>query len=196
MHTLHRRALRGARALFLVSSVGTALLGAAATPVPGMLVLAPCLGVLAAAVTALIGTDDLRQPSSRRTVVYAGTAGVLLVPFANGVELLGGVGGAVLLGLLVVGPLLIAGLAMPPGSGDVATMRELLAVLPTEQLLEEWRASEELCGSPADRAMTVELRAHLIEELSRRDPEGVSGWLATGDSSPESHIRADRGRAG
>ncbi|MEK0397388.1 hypothetical protein WNX13_10345, partial [Lactobacillus delbrueckii] len=81
--------MRGARLALLVTVVGVALLGSVATHWMGMLVFAPALGAILAAVVALV------DPSARKGMVVAAGVGVVLVPFANGLVLLGTAGGTV-----------------------------------------------------------------------------------------------------
>lgn len=195
-----RTAVRWARALVLVAVVAISLLGAVVTPLLGMLVIAPLLGAFLAGSLALVDTDFPRETSARRGVAYSAVAGVLLVPLANGLVGLGTLGGAIVLGLLVLAPLLVVDWGTSPASpateAALMPLRELLPVLPTAQLLDEWRMTEDLLGSPSHHATAAGVRALLLDELSRRDPEGVAGWLAAGGPSPDLHIRADRGLPG
>ena len=189
--------VRRVRMVLLVVVVAVALLGAVVTPALGMLVIAPLVGTVLAGALALVDPDFPRDTSSRRGVVYAAAAGVLLVPLANGLVALGSLGGVVLLVLLALGPL-VATDGPVDEAGEVPSpgvLAELLPALPTAQLLAEWRASEALVGSPSRQAAAAEVRALLLDELSRRDPDGVAGWLGAG-GSPESYISPDRDRAG
>ena len=183
-------AVRGIRAVLLATVVGMALLGAVVTHWMGMLVVAPGLGAALAAAVALV------DPAARQGVLYAGVAGVVLVPFANGLALLGTAGGGIALALLVLGPVVAVDWSTSPEEPDPTALRELLRRLPTADLLEEWQASGDLLRSPEERARAAGVRALLLDELSRRDPGGVAGWLAAGSPSPDPHIRADRGRPG
>ncbi|MGY1752634.1 hypothetical protein [Blastococcus sp. SYSU D01042] len=191
LHAGWRVLVRTGAVLVLGLSCGIALLGALVTHWTGMLVFAPLLGAAAAAVVALVG------PSSRPALVHAAVAGTVLVPFANGLVLLGSAGGALLLALLTVGPLLLLGWSAaedtPVGR---TTLPELLQLLPTAELIEEWRATEELHRDPAQRSTASVVRAALLDELSRRDPDGVAAWLAGGDPVPDRYIRTDRDLAG
>jgi hypothetical protein len=75
--------------------------------------------------------------------------------------------------------------------GDSAHLRRVLPELPDDALLREWGDSADLLGpdvDPATRVAAAELRALLIDELSRRDPAGVERWLRTGDSRPDQHL--------
>jgi hypothetical protein len=74
---------------------------------------------------------------------------------------------------------------------DITYLRRVLPDLPDEVLLREWRASALRLGpdvDPGTRAAAVELRALLIDELSRRDPAGVERWLRAGGSDPDPHL--------
>jgi len=165
------------------------VLGALVTHWMGMLVVAPGLGVGLAAVVASFGRE------ARRGMLHAAATGVVIVPFANGLELLGRAGGGLLLALLLVAPLVAAEWSVSrreaPAASDVTALRELLPLLPTADLLVEWRASEDLLRSPSDRASAAGIRALLLDELSHRDPGGVAGWLEAGGSAPDAYIRSD-----
>lgn len=195
-----RTAVRSAQACLLATMVAIALLGAVVTPLMGMLVFAPCLGALVGGVVALLHSDFPHEPSSRRAFVYAVATGTMLIPFANGLVGLGSAGGVVLFALLVLGPLLAAdrmAAEMGEAAGsDVEALSALLPVLRTAQLLAEWEATENLLSSPRHHAVAAEIRALLLDELSRRDPAGVAAWLAAGRASPQRYIRADHGLAG
>lgn len=186
-----RCVIRGTGVVLLATVAGTALLGAVATHWAGMLIVAPGLGAVLAAVVALV------DPSARRGMFWAGVTGVVLVPFANGLVLLGAAGGSVALVILCLGPVVAVGWSAFPEDPrvreDLTALREMLPLLPTADLLEEWRASEDLLRSPPDRAAAAGIRALLLDELAHRDPRGVAGWLSAGGSSPDAYIRADRG---
>lgn len=181
--------------------VGVLLVGALFTPPLGMLVLAPVVGVGAMVVHALVHWSccDERWPAPRRLLDVA-AAGAGLVPWTQGVRTLGEVGtvlgavSVVLLGLLVLHPCTPAGAG--PGveqvpSGDDST-GALLALLPLDMLLAEWRAA---CAPSAPTGAAA-LRTRILDELSRRDPSGVQRWLDAGAAGPlEPHLRG-RDRAG
>ena len=133
------------------------MLGALVTHWMGMLVVAPGLGVVLAGVVASFG------PAARRGMPYAAATGVVLVPFANGLELLGSVGGGLFLALLLLAALVAAEWSASREEAapatDVTGLGELLPLLPTADLLEKWRASEDLLRSPSDRATAAVIRS-------------------------------------
>ena len=190
-----RAILQWGRATALTLFLGIAVLGALVTPWVAMVLIGPAAGALFALTVALAQAAPLQTPESRRMVVYAAVTGVLLLPFAAGVGTLGAIGGAVLLVLFVVGALVagdrVATLTDPPAVRGVIELRELVTVLPTARLLDEWRATEELLRRPGQRAVAAELRALLLDELARRDSAAVGRWLAEGGRSPDAYIRVD-----
>jgi hypothetical protein len=197
---LWRTFIRCGWVLVLATSVGVALLGAVVTPLMGMVVFAPCLGALVGGVVALLEPDVRRERYAHPALVYAIATGTMLVPFANGLVGLGTAGGVILIGLLVLVPLLAAD-RMDATAGtaavrDVGALAELLPALRTSRLLDEWEATDDLLRSRRHRAIAVEVRGLLLDELSRRDPEGVAAWLAAGDVSPHDHVRSDGDQAG
>ena len=187
-----RCVVRGAGVLLLATLAGTALLGALVTHWTGMLLVAPGLGAVLAAVVAVV---DHR---AHRGMLWAGVTGVVLVPLANGLVLLGTAGGAVALVAWSAGPVLalgwVATLEEPAVRDDPTALREMLPRLPTADLLEEWRSTEGLLHGPGDRAAAARIRSLLLDELAHRDPGGVTEWLSAGGASPETHLRADRDR--
>jgi hypothetical protein len=62
-------------------------------------------------------------------------------------------------------------------------------------LLREWRSTGEHMQAGADperRAEAIRVRTLLLEELSCRDPAGVTRWLSEGDEdAPEQYLRGD-----
>jgi hypothetical protein len=181
-----------------VCVVPVALLGAVATPAWAMATLSPLLGLFVAGAVLTVDPGS-PGPARRRTGVLAAVAGAVSVPFVVGLGLLGGVGLAVTLLLFLLGPFLAAEwLLGTAGSGAaagwLAQVTPVVASLPTDRLLSAWGTTEEvLRWRPAagDRAAAVALRAALLDELARRDPEGVERWLRVGDGPPDRHIRAD-----
>jgi hypothetical protein len=176
--------------------VAAALVGAVVTPWWWMLLFAPVLGALAGGTVAVVDPGFPREPSSRRLVCYAVGVGVLLLPFGTALPALGDAGGLIAVVLLGVGSLVAADRlpeddAVPPVR-DVAALGAVLSVLPTAELIEEWEATEELLRSPLHRRTAAEVRGLLLEELTRRDPAGVSRWLTAGGASPEPHLGTDR----
>ena len=186
-HPVRRAVVRGVGFLLLAAVATIALLGALVAPWTAMLLVAPALGAFLAGVALLLG------PSGRRDALWMGAAGLLLVPLSHGLLLLGTAGGAVLLLLLALGPLVVGAWPAAAGSAsELSGVPDLLAALPVAELLEEWRASERTLRSSPDPTVVAEVRAMLLDELSRRDPAGVAAWLASGGDEPADHVRADR----
>jgi hypothetical protein len=68
----------------------------------------------------------------------------------------------------------------------------------TSRLLEQWHSSEEglYCGDPHRRLAAVQLRALVLDELSRRDPAGVERWvMEDGVGLPPRHVENGREEA-
>jgi hypothetical protein len=193
---LWRPVVRWVRFLVLGTVVGTALAGSLATHWMGMVLFAPGLGAFFAGVIAVVDTDFPGEPASRRAVAYSFASGVLLIPLANGLVMLGTTGGAVLVVLLVVGPFLLGDWMLSEVEPDLGALAELLPALTTATLLREWEATEDLLRVARNHATAAALRSLLLDELSRRDPGGVAAWLAAGGGSPADFIRADRDLAG
>ncbi|MCF6745483.1 hypothetical protein E9529_14630 [Blastococcus sp. KM273128] len=194
------RAVRWGRVLITTTFLGTALVGALVAPWQSTLLHGPALGVVLGGVAALATGGYPREPAPRRLVVHATAAGVLLVPFGAALPVLGSLGGLVALVVLVVGPLVAADqLAADPAVEirDAVEAGAVLPALPTAELVDRWLVTDELLlRSGRHRARTAEVRARLLEELSRRDPDGVTAWLAAGGGSPRPHLRTDGDVAG
>ncbi|MGY1845404.1 hypothetical protein [Modestobacter sp. SYSU DS0875] len=178
--------------------VGTALLGATATSVPSLLL----VGLLAgAAIGVTIGLADPgfpASPAARRRALCAAGIGVLLLPFATGIGLLGSAGVLVVPLLLVLCAVLAAGWLAELDTSPAPASRETLPEplrhpvdqLTTEQLFAAWSASGERLRRPvssATRADLAELRAALLDELLRREPETTARWLDQGAPAPRHH---------
>ena len=187
--------------------VALALLGAFVTPPAGMLLVAPLTGATAGVVVACLHPAFPAQPRARRGALLTAATGAAFVPFVNGVDLLGSAGGVVALVLLVLSFCLAADWLMglledrPPNGapGDVRWLRAVLPSLATAVLLQEWRATQQTCGSrsgAAERARAVQLRELLLDEFARRDPVAVERWLASGDWSAGPRMGSDRDVAG
>ncbi|UOY02965.1 hypothetical protein [Blastococcus sp. PRF04-17] len=199
---LHRLAVRWAGNVVVVLYVGVALPGALVTPWVGMLVIAPAIGLLSALVAVLVEPKLFRDPARRHVVVHVAVAGFLLAPFTAGVAASGAVGGTalfvlVVLGTFVAGDRAFAWVGSPdapdaPDVPDVAAVRAGLHTLPTARLLHDWETTERLLRSPRHAPVAAELRALLLDELGRREPEAVNRWLTDGGTSPAGYIGNDR----
>lgn len=214
--------IRACAVVGVTGFVAVALLGAAVSSVMTVLVLGPALAALLAGFVAVTADGPLRSRAALRVLVPTAGFGLLLLPFVAGLRLLGVVGAVVALALLAVAG--IAGVACcgtrhrssrprPPGAAVGATSseaapgtsvatkptRDFIRLLQTRRLLEEWRSSSAHLqgGDPLHRLEAVQLRALLLEELSRRHPEAVDRWLAHGgDDDLHRHIGDDRNLAG
>lgn len=204
---LRNAGLAACRVVVPTGFVALAVLGALVTPPVGMLLIAPLTGAAAGLAVAFLHPAFPGEPRARRAALLTAATGAAFVPFIYGVDLLGGVGGMVALVLLVLGCCLAASWAMdlieatPPARApaDEGWMRAVLPSLPTAVLLQEWRATQQLCGpgtGAAERARAAQVRALLLEELSRRDPLAVEQWLASRNWSSEPGMRSDRDAAG
>lgn len=184
-----------------------ALLGALVTPPAGMLLVAPMIGAACGLVVAYLNPAFPEKPWARRAALLTAAAGAAFVPVTNGVDLLGSAGGVVALVLLVLGSCLAGDWMMdliedvPPTGApvDEDCVRAVLPSLSTAVLLQEWEATQQMCGSgtgAAERARAVRLRALLLDELYRRDSVAVQQWLTGTDWSLGPRMRPDHDAAG
>lgn len=186
------------RRVMISTYVVLAVLGAAIAPPEVTLLWGPVLGAVGVGVVWLVAPDFKTDRGSRKAAWTAGAAGLLMAPFAAGLSLLGHAGAVVLVALFVMGALSVvdAILGTPvdaPGAArrHLVYLRRVLPELPVESLVREWRASAAALRRAADpetRAVTAELRAELLDELARRDPELVSRWLEYGDGGSDQAV--------
>jgi hypothetical protein len=141
---------------------------------------------------------------------------MLLVPYVAGVTMLGAVGTVLTLALLALcaGELFIRmwsleHQAQSSSHGDTETRimepsvslsptGELAGFMATSRLLEQWQSSEEELygGDPHRRLAAVQLRALILDELSRRDPARIERWvIEDGEGLPPRHLDNGRGEA-
>lgn len=194
-----RALVRTGRAALVGGTLALALLGALVGPPSAVLVWAPGVALVAAVVVAIVDPDFPRTPGSRRAAWFAGLAGFVLVPFTSGLGMLDAAGAVVVVLQLMIGALWVVDriAAMPENTGaealrrDVVYLRRVLPELSVQTLLREWRESGARLGPDTDaatRAAAAELRALLLDELTRRDPEAVERWLRTGGEDPHLHL--------
>ena len=204
---LRNRVMACCRVVVRAGFVALTLLGAFVTPPAGMLLVAPLTGAVAGLFVAGLHPVFPAQSRARPGVLLTASTGAAFVPFVNGVDLLGSAGGVVALVLLVLGSCLAADRLMdlvedsPPNGapGDARRLRAVLPSLSTAVLLQEWRTTQQTCGSrpsAAEGARAVQLRELLLDELARRDPVAVERWLASGDWSSGPRMGSDRDVAG
>jgi hypothetical protein len=164
----------------------------------------------------------LRGPASRWTAsaaVVVGAIVLLVVSTAAGAGMgaavgvvAGAVGGMLLVGLLrgrgagagvpPVTPVpsaprdAAAPVAAPPGPPEGAVLPPVRSMT-NESLGWEWMRTAGALGvplGPATREHVVRRRREVLDELERRDPDGVARWLADGGSTgsdPASYVRQD-----
>ena len=209
-NTLERSLVRLARAALGVPYVGVALLGVLHLDPWTTLLVALFLGVLTASLRWSV--HQAVHPAATPSIdllLPAATVGALFAPFQVGIQQLGERGAYLL--LVMIGLLTVLGchwlhrLEVPTGQAEVGDRRpspprptepadgELLQALTLDDLVDEWRRSDELFHrtSPADRPAAAEWRAGLLDELERRDPRGFGDWVLDGMArGPEHHIRA------
>lgn len=143
------------------------------------------------------------QPPPLHPVVGAALAGGLPAAL-SGLDVLGPWGGVAVALVLAGAAVLVENwitsspglpLSAPLGAPrwNEEGVRRLLAAMPTELLLEEWRASrQDLIADAGDRLRAVRLRDLLIDELQARDPSATARWLS-GDTAtpPAPYLRKD-----
>lgn len=184
------------RRCLLATTVAVAWVGALTAPAHLTLVVAPVCGGLALA-GLLLGAAGagLRRPS-RRAQALTAMGGLLLVPFTAGASLLGPVGAALSLGLLVTAAARLPADPWAASSPADVTLDEVAGLgaglhrLPSAALLEHWQRTADVVSpgaGPELRAAVSELRSRLLDELSRRDPAGVERWLRSG-GDPARHL--------
>lgn len=212
----------GERALRLVRRLGVALLtglyvivgclGVLITPLSSLLIIGPLLAAAGAAGYCCALLARVGSPPARHRLAAAGALAAVLLPFLSGAQMLGAVGGALvltasLLAVLVLGLWLLA-IPSPagarhllaPGPADDAELREVLRQAPLQMLFRRWHAtSDTLRSQPSGhtQAAAVYLRERLLDELHDRDPVGAQRWIDHGDGRrPERHIRSDQDLTG
>lgn len=195
-----RRAMGVASVTLGTVVVGVALLGALVTPPLVMVAVGPALGLMSGGVVLAVDPVHGRSDAGRRLAVGVGVAGALLLPFVAGLGVFGSSGPVVALAVVGLGCLVATDrlVRADPRDDDPAAqaafLREVLPVLPTAEVLRLWRATDGILhGARAgpEQARAVDLRAALLDELTRRDPVGVERWLRAGGGMPDDHIRAD-----
>ena len=137
-----------------------------------------------------------------RNLLLGGAAGVVAAGLG---EIVGGLAFVVVLLVVATSPPLMSWYAArlghhrpaapPPAYPDVRVMRA--ETLTVEELCTAWtRSCTELRGaSPAQALRFVEARQYYLDELERRDPDGLRAWLATAASAsgdPSRFITRDR----
>jgi hypothetical protein len=216
---LERSLVRLGRVALGVLYVGVALLGVLHLDFWTTLLVAPLLGVLATGLRWSI--HQAVHPHATPSVALllpAATVGALFAPVGVGTRLLGDSGAhlfLVLIGLVTalgahwfyrlevpVRPAAVDDRSSPPPPRPTEAAHppphELLRTLTLEDLIDEWRRSDELFhrASPTDRQAAVEWRGGLLDELQRRDPRGFDDWAHDGTTrGPEHHLRAGADRA-
>ena len=195
---------RAGRRVLATVCVGLALVGAVVTPPLTMLVLPPIVGGFMGGIVAISDPSFPRSTAARRRVVQTVAAGAVLVPAVSGLGLLGAAGLPVALALVLLGVVLLLDGAVAAGSSgaefsaaDAARLAEVLSRMPTGTLVNRWRATGAVLRStddPGERCLAAEVRAVLLDEMARRDPDGVARWLTEGDEDfPDQYISTDPG---
>ncbi|MGY1856995.1 hypothetical protein [Modestobacter sp. SYSU DS0290] len=201
---LWRGVTRASRLAAPAIYVATALLGATATPVSSLLLIGLLAGAAIGVTVALADPGFPESTKARRRALYAAGVGVLLLPFATGVGLLGHAGALVVPLLLVLcavsaarwladldtGADLGSGADRSPDGALPDPLRRPVDQLTTEQLFAVWSTTGERLRrpvSPAIRAELAELRSDLLEELFRREPEATARWLEEGAPATGHH---------
>jgi hypothetical protein len=197
------------RTALVVVYAGTAFVGLLAQPPVVLLAGGATCAAAAAGMWALLHVACTDRWPAHRHLVGLAVAGAAVPAFAGGAELLGDTGGlvTVIVMLLVVaagGRWLVR---LPGGDGGsplpgppprvaagVHAGAKLRAV-PLHVLLDDWDATgRALLGGPASRERLVlaMVRERLLDELTRRDPDGVAVWLSYGpDGPPRRYLRDD-----
>ncbi len=217
---LERTLVRLGRVALGVPYVAVAFLGVLHLNPWTTLLVAPLLGVLATGLRwSIHRAEHPHATPSVALLLPAATVGALFAPFGVGTQLLGERGAYLFLFLtglvIVLGAHWLHRLEVPTRPAAAADDRspappsrptesahlpphELLRTLTLDDLIEEWRRSDELFhrASPADRRAAAEWRGGLLDELERRDPRGFDDWVLDGTTRGlEHHIRAGADRA-
>ena len=161
-------------------------LAAALLLTPQLLALALLISALAGATAAAMysGSDTIRW--TRRQVMMAAAAGAAVVVLAAGL--------AVVLGASVLWLVLLLGATSPPvvrwgrwmrGTGGTSGCRDV-PERSTADLCRQWRESYDAlrqARTDVQRLRIVMERQRCLDELDRRDPEGLQAWLASAASA-------------
>ncbi len=216
---VERSLVRLGRVALGIPYVGVAFLGVLHLEPWTTLLVAPFFGILAAGLRwSIHRAEHPHATPSVALLLPAATVGALFAPFGVGTRLLGERGAYLV--LFLIGLVIVLGVhwlyrlevptrpavaddrssAPPPQPTESVRLppHELLRTLTLDDLIEEWRRSDELFSraSPADRPAAAEWRGGLLDELERRDPRGFGEWVLDGTArGPEHHIRAGAGRA-
>lgn len=179
------------------ASVVVAGAGALTAPAHLTLLVGPAVAVLSVAAIRLgAACTGLRRPSPR-TVGSTALAGLLLVPFLNGVPLFGAAGAALLMTVLFTVasrvPAALVGTepTEPLSWADVERLCLDLPGLRTAVLVEHWQRTARQLGDgtgPEALAAAAAVRSALLDEFTRRDPAGVERWLRSGGDQPGEHL--------
>jgi hypothetical protein len=197
---------RACRLVLLLAMTACALVGALTTPAYVVLLAAPAFGLILGGAAASVSLSFQELASARRVIVLCGAWAALFVPAVAGMGALAEGGAVIAFALMVVGCVVatswIADTCASSGGSaehriDDEQLREFIRAIPTSMLLHEWRSTCERMPAAADperRADAIRVRTLLLEELSRRDPAGVTRWLSEGDEdAPEQYLRGDSG---
>lgn len=217
-----RRLIRRGVPLLLVVGRYVAWALFAGTAVFGMIFMSPRLLVLgttsmallgavaAAAVSLLRGSARLPRPARRPSPADV-TAGAVIgggaIPFGLGLFAMPPQVSAPVVGSLAANAVLRI-LARRPDRSDAdepgeavelwdeeheALLRSTLRVVSLSVLLDQWRTTGRDLHRPGPSCGTsAQLRRLLLEELERRDPDGVDRWLRSGRTDPEPFLARGR----
>lgn len=153
---------------------------------PQVLALAFLTGLLAGATAATMYSASDTARWTRRQVMTAAAAGAAAIVLAGGL--------AVVLGSSVLWLVALLGATSPPvvqwctgmrGPGTAASRRDV-PERSTADLCRQWRESYDAlrqARTDAQRLRIVVERQRCLDELDRRDPEGLQAWLASAASA-------------
>jgi hypothetical protein len=153
---------------------------------PQVLALAFLTGLLAGATAATMYSASDTARWTRRQVMTAAAAGAAAIVLAGGL--------AVVLGSSVLWLVALLGATSPPvvqwctgmrGPATAASRRDV-PERSTADLCRQWRESYDAlrqARTDAQRLRIVVERQRCLDELDRRDPEGLQAWLASAASA-------------
>ncbi|WP_329000203.1 hypothetical protein OHA18_37935 [Kribbella sp. NBC_00709] len=151
---------------------------------PEVLALAFLTGLLAGATAATMYSAGDTARWTRRQVITAAAAGAALIVLAGGL--------AVVLGPSVLWLVVLLGGSSPPvvrwctGMRGTAPRRRDVPERSTADLCRQWRDSYDAlrqAKTDPQRLRIVMERQRCLDELDRRDPEGLQAWLASAASA-------------
>ncbi|MQA35598.1 hypothetical protein [Modestobacter roseus] len=175
---LWRGVVRASRLAAPALYVGTALLGATATSLTSLLLVGLLAGAAIGVTVALADPGFPGSAAARRRAVYAAGIGVLLLPFATGIGMLGTAGTLVVPLLLVLCAVTAAGWLAELDTSEAPPARQGVAT-PRETASREAGRRETGRRETAPRTDVPDLPRRPVDQLTT--DQLFATWTATGE---------------